>query len=264
MITTMVHQTLSVRRRSIAVWSLTLAVSVVMMLAIYPSFAKVDIAGLLASYPEGLLEAFGIESAEQMGSPKGFLNAELFSMILPLAIVFLPIGIVSHCISAAEDDHHLDNLLCTPVGRWHVVVATALAALVALVVALTTTLVLTLLAATALGIDLPFADIAGSCFALLPLATLFGSIGLLAAGAAPGRGRAAGVAGGLTAFAYVISLMTNFSEQFHKVRWATPFHYYSQWLTHGINWLELGLMLALATVFVALAAWLFERRDIAS
>lgn len=260
----LIRQTLRVRARSIAVWSIALSAGVVMMLAIFPSISQVDISQLLEAYPEGLMETFGIDSVEQFSTAIGYVNSELFSLLIPLAIVFLPIGIVNHCLPAAEEQHYLDNLLCTPVERWQVAIGAALASAIALVFALAVMVAASLAAAAIIGVELAFADIAQSCLSLLPLASLFGAVSLLVAGAGPGRGRTMGIAGGLMALAYIFSLMANFSDLFHQIRWVSPFYYYTNWLGDGIAWVEFAAMLTVAAGLTILGAILFERRDVAS
>lgn len=262
MIFTLVGQTLRIRRRSIVIWTLSLAVLTAMIVSIYPSISKIDFEQLLEQYPDELKQAFGIESADIYGTAIGYLNGELFSLIFPLAIVFLPIGVISHVLPAAEDQHFLESLLAAPVARWQVAVAGAIAAAVALGVMLAALTLLTFLMASVIGVDLGFTEIGSSCLSLWPLGSLFGAISLLVACAGPGRGRATGVAAGLLVVMYMMHVIAAFSGFFHDIRGLSAYHYYAGWLSDGIGWPSFAAMLLLAGALTALGALLFERRDI--
>lgn len=262
MIATLAGQTLRIRGRSIVLWTLSLAALAALMLSIFPSLSKIDFEQLLRQYPEELKQAFGIESADLYSTAIGYLNGELFGLIFPLAIVFLPIGVVSHVLPAAEDQHFLESLLAAPVARWQVVVAGALAAAAALGAVLVALTLITMLVATVIGVDLTFAEIGASCLSLWPLGSLFGAVSLLVACAGPGRGRATGIAAGLLVLMYMMHVIAAFSGFFHDIRGLSAYHYYADWLSDGINWPSFAAMLLLAGALTALGALLFERRDI--
>lgn len=264
MVAIMVGHVMRVRARSLAVWSASLSAGVVLMIAIFPSISRVDFSKLLEAYPKELLDAFGIESAEQYSTAIGYINGELFSLLFPFAIVFLPVGVISHLLPAAEEKHYLDNLLCTPIARWQLVASASVGAALSLAIALLTMFVVSLVSAKLIDVELGAADIGNSCASLWPLASLFGAVGVLMAGAGPGRGRATGTAAGLLVSTYLISVVANFSEFFHDIRWISPFFYYSDWLKDGIDWTQFVGMLVIAAALTALGAALFERRDIAS
>lgn len=264
MIATLVGQALRIRLRSIAIWSLSLCALTLVMLAVYPSMSKIDMGKLLEQYPEGMLEAFGIESIDQYNTPMGFLNAELFSMLIPLAIVFLPLGIVNQRLPAAEERTYLDHLLCTPVARRQVVASAAITGAIALACVIGSLFVATLVASEALDIDLGAADLARSCLALWPLASFFASAGVLVAGATAGRGRTLGAGGGLMVAMYLLPVVAAFSEPFEQIQKFSVFRYYNEWLQSGIDWSQYLLVLAACAVLTAIGGVLFERRDIAS
>lgn len=262
MIYTLAGQALRVRRRSILVWSVSLAVLTALIVSIYPSISEIDFEELLEQYPKELREAFGIESADIYSTAIGYVNGELFSLIFPLAIVFLPIGVISHMLPAAEEQHYLESLLAAPIARWQVVVAAALAAAAALGAVLVALTLITVLFAAAIGVDLAFTEIGASCLSLWPLGSLFGAVSLVVACAGPGRGRATGIAAGLLVLMYMMHVMAAFSSFFHGLRGLSAYHYYADWLSDGIGWPSFAAMLLLAAALTALGALLFERRDI--
>lgn len=264
MIAQLATGTLRTRMRSILIWSASLSALTVMMVAIFPSIGKVDFEQLLEQYPKGMKEAFGIESAAQFNTPMGYLNSELFSLMIPLAIAFLPLGVINQCLPAAEERHFLDNLLCTPVARWQVLVAAAAAGAAALGAVLVAIWAVTLLAAELIDVDLGAADMARSCVSLWPLASFVASIGALVAGAGPGRGRTLGVAGGVLVLMYMLPVIAAFDSSFDQIQRISVFYYYNDWLQAGLDWSQAFWILVAACALTAIGAALFERRDIAS
>ena len=145
-ITVMIGQTLLVRRNSLIAWSLSLSALVVMYTAMFPSIEKIDIEALLEQYPKELLRAFGFEeSTVQLDTAIGFLNTELFGFMLPLAIVFLPVGVIVHMTSKAEERGYLDALLAAPIARWQLIVAASIAATISLAVPVVAMIVVSLI-----------------------------------------------------------------------------------------------------------------------
>ena len=264
MVTALAGQTLRMRGRSNLIWAAALLVWAVVIVAVYPSIANVNYAELFKAYPKELMQAFGIEDAAQYGTPIGYLNGELFSLVFPAAIVFLPLGVVNHCLPASEERHFLDNLLCTPVARWQVVAGAAAAAAASLAIVLVLLWAGTIVAAELIGVNLGYANYARSCLALFPLASLIASFGVLTAGARGGRGATLGLAGGVLVVMYMLPVLAAFSTAFEQVQKLSIFYYYGDWLSHGIVWSEFAIVLAVSAGLSASGAWLFDRRDIAS
>ena len=94
-ISTLIGQTLRLRRMSLLAWSLSLAGLIVTYVAMFPSVEGIDFEAILEQYPKELLRAFGFDDTiTQLSTAIGFINTELFGFMLPLAIVFLP-GLVT-------------------------------------------------------------------------------------------------------------------------------------------------------------------------
>lgn len=264
MIAVIVAQTLRMRTRTNLIWAFSLLVWAVIIVAIFPTIEKVDYSQLLENYPQEVLDALGIQDTASFSTPIGYMNAELFSLVFPWAIVFLPLGIVNHCLPASEERHFLDNLVCAPVARWQVVASASIAAAASLAGVLVLLWIGTMISAELIGVNLGYVDMATSCAALFPLASLIAAVGVFVAGARGGRGATLGVAGAVLVVMYMAPIVASFVESMSGLKWFSVFHYYNDWLNNGIEWIEFGSVLALAAVLTAAGAWLFERRDLAS
>jgi ABC-2 type transport system permease protein len=84
-----------------------------LIVAIYPSIDD-SLTKLTESYPRGLKEAFGIE---QLDTVEAYLDAEMFSLIVPLTIAFFAVRSISREISVAEERGYLDTTLAAPLSR---------------------------------------------------------------------------------------------------------------------------------------------------
>jgi ABC-2 type transport system permease protein len=101
------------RRRSVLAWGAALGALGAFMAAIYPSIQS-TIESVAKDYPAGLKEAFGVQA---MSTVEGYVHAEMFSLIVPLAIGYLAIRGMASAIADAEEPGHLDTVLTLPISR---------------------------------------------------------------------------------------------------------------------------------------------------
>lgn len=259
----MVAQTLRSRRMTLLGWSISLALLVIIYIAMFPTIKQIDMEALLEQYPKELLRAFGFEeSVSSLSTAIGFLNTELFGFMLPLAIVFLPVGVIVRMTSRAEERRYLEPLLSTPLARSGLIAAAAITATAAMAVPLLVVVVTALAAAAAAGVDLTLAEIGGSALSLLPMGALAGGIAVLVVGATRRHGVATAVAVGLIVVMYLMNVLAGLITFFSDIKGVSLFHYYGDWINHGIDWLPFMAWLIVAALLTVAGALLYERRDI--
>lgn len=254
---------LRVRRGALTGWVVSLTLTMFAFMAMYPSIAKMDFEKVAEQYPEGLLKAFGIESITQLGTPSGFLDMELFGAIMPLALIFLPIGMVAHLIAANEERGYMVPLLALPISRRSVMAGAAASALVAMLLAILTIIASAMLASVVVGAGLKLSDISESAMASLPLGALGAGIAAVVSGLTARRGLATGIASSVLFGMYLMQVLANFSGPFHDIRTLSVFHHYSNWINDGIAWPAFATILAIAAVLMVVGGGLFARRDVA-
>jgi len=257
-------QALRVRRFSLIAWTASISLLFIAYAAMFPSVRKVDFEQVFAQYPKELLKAFGVESLAQINTLMGFLKTELFGFMLPLAIVFLPIGVIVNTTSRAEERGYLNALFSTSVARWELVVAAAVAATVALLVPVVAIIAITLLTAQIVGASIGFSALAEACLSLLPLGAFIGSIAIVVIGLTRRHGMATAVAGGTLVVMYLMQVLASFLKFFDDVKGFSAFHYYIDWVNHGMDWLQWLAMFVVAGALTLIGALLFERRDVGS
>lgn len=264
MLTSVFLKTLRDLRRSTIGWAIGLAVLVAVMASIWPSMRDMpDLEDFLANYPEAMRELFNIEA---ITTGAGYLNAELFSILLPALFIVHGIGRGARLVAGEEEAGTLEALVVTPVTRLRLLLEKA-AALGVAVVALGVALFLaTWASGVAFDMQLPVGDIAVGSLAMVLLGLEHGWLALAVGAASGRRGLALGVASTVAVAGYVLYVLGLFVEAMEPWQPLSPFH---QALDAGplggggvpvvFAWMALA-----AVVFVGAAVPLFDRRDIAA
>jgi len=251
------------QRRALIGWGIGIVLLVLLEAALWPSVRDMpDLEQFVAGYPEAMRKLFNLED---FATGTGFLNAELFSTVLPVLFIIFAVGRGARMLAGEEEAGTLDVLLVTPVSPVRLVVqlaaslATATAALGALVY------VGLLATSPAFGLGIDAADLAAATLAMVLLGIEFGWLAL-AVGAATGRrGVAIGVASTAAVGAYLLYLAGELVGAVEPWQPLSPFH---QALTGGP--LGAGLraaylwMAAAAIAFLAVATPILDRRDVAA
>ena len=92
---------------------------------------------LMESYPPELKDAFNIR---ELTTVEAYIDAEMLSFIIPLALAFLAVRVIVRLVAGAEERGYLDIVLTAPIAR-RVLVAGAVvvaAIVVAVVLAVVT------------------------------------------------------------------------------------------------------------------------------
>ncbi|MCC7075619.1 MAG: ABC transporter permease subunit [Acidimicrobiia bacterium] len=249
--------------RSFTGWSIGIVVLVVLMVALWPSVRDMpDLETFLANYPEGVKELFGIEA---FGTGAGYLNAELFSLMLPAVFLVYSIGRGARLVAGDEQNGTLEVVLSTPVSRVRVLLETA-GALVASVAALGGVLLIAALGGdlvTDMHVGVP--ALATGTLAMVLLGWEHGLLAL-AVGAATGRrGLAVGVAAGFALLSYILYVAATLVSSLSTWGPISPFHQalhsgpVGAGVPVGYVWMFLG-----GAVFLGASLPMFGRRDIAT
>jgi beta-exotoxin I transport system permease protein len=248
------------RRRSVWAWGLPLGLMSAFIVAIFPSVED-SLSKAVQGYPQGLKEAFGIG---QLSNVEQYLQAEMLSLIVPLALGYLAVRAIASGLTGAAESGRLDVLLSAPVSRRRLVLAGFLATALELAAVLALTGALTGLGSVLAGAGLD-ADAALAGFAnVWPLALLFAGFGTIAAGFSLRTSVVTGSVAGVLVAMYVLDLVGKLDPDLSGVRYLSVFKYYGNAIEDGIDPLAFAAVTAAACLAAALGAWLFERRDLAA
>lgn len=255
----LVRSQLDERRRSLLAWGLPLGLMSALVVAIYPSVEDA-LATAIREYPPALKEAFGIG---ELSTVEQYLEAEMLSLIVPLAAGYLAVRSVASGLSGAAESGRLDVLLSAPLSRRRLVAsgfaATAVELASVLAVALALTLAGSLLAGAGLSVGSSLAGFAN----VWPLALLFAGLGVVVTGWSLRTSVVTGSVAGVLVAMYVADLVGRLDPGLDWIRYASVFRYYGRAIEDGVDPLAFAGVTAVAVALAALGAALFERRDIA-
>lgn len=249
---------LSDRRRSLLAWGLPLGLWSAFIVAIYPSVED-GISKAVSDYPEALKEAFGIG---ELASVEQYLQAEMLSLIVPLAVGYLAVRAVASGLTGAAESGRLDALLTAPVARSRIVAASFLATAVELAIVLAITVALTMLGSLAVGAGLPLGPAIAGYANVWPLALVFAGLGIVATGFSLRTIVVTGAVAGVLVTMYVIDLVGRLDSDFDALRYVSVFKYYGNAIEDGVDGFAFIGVTVVAIALAAFGAWLFERRDL--
>lgn len=257
-------QALRDHRRGIVGWSVGVAVYAVMICAIWPTVR--DSPSLLAAmrdYPEALKEVFGGDAAG-FATAAGFLNAELFSMMVPLFLAVFAIGFAAGTTGGDEERGLVDLVLSHPVRRTRVVVEKVGALVVGLVVVTGVTAVALGVAGAMVDLGVPVGNVVAACAGAGLVGLVAGAFALCVGLAHGTRGAAIGAASVVLGLAYLLQILSGFVDGFHPFRWASPLYVADATVPLANGWpvARFLALVAVSALLVAVGAGRFVRRDL--
>ena len=255
-------KTLWERRHGLLFWSLGVGLLVVAVLSAWPSVHD-EYAKLVENYPQGLLAFLGVDKAG-LGSAAGYLQAELFGLMVPLMLVGYAIAAGSAAIAGEEERGTLDLLLAQPVSRTRVMLQKFAAVVTALAVLSTAFAAVLLVSTSVFNLKVGVVDELAATLSAFLLAVLFGALALAVGCATGHRTLAAGGASALGFAAYLLTSLAGLVSGLRRFRPLSPFWWYSgnNPLQHGLSPLHVSILVAVTAGAIGVAAVTFRRRDI--
>jgi ABC-2 type transport system permease protein len=249
------------QRRSLPFWASGLAFTIFLEAALWPSMSGMpSLEEYLQELPAGLREMFAMD---QMSTGSGFLNAELFSLVLPMMFLVFGINRGARMLAGEEEAGTLDLLLVTPLSATRLLLQEAAALVVSISLLGFAILLATVLGSNAFGLDISVASAAVGASAMILLGVEFGVLALVTGAVTGRRGIAVSVPAVVGMAAYLLYVAAVFVDELSRFRSVSPF---DQALNGGpispevpgsFGWLVVPSLLA---VLVALPVW--ARRDI--
>ncbi len=247
--------------RGLAAWSIGVVVTVGIMGAFWPSMRDMaHIEPFLEAYPEQMRELFNIDA---MTSGSGFLNVELFSIMLP--IIFLVFGIArgARLIAGEEEAGTLEVLASLSVPRIRILAEKAAVLVVAVAGLGFVTLLSTVLTSAVFDMGVGLSEATAATAAMAAMGIEFGLVALAVGAFAGTRGVALGVASALAFAAYLLYVAGVFVDWAETWRMLSPFHQALAGGPIGGGWrLAFLWMPAVGIVAMLGVAHRFDRRDL--
>jgi ABC-2 type transport system permease protein len=239
-------------------WGLPLGLMSAFIVAIYPSVEDA-LSKVTQDYPASLKEAFGIG---ELSNVEQYLQAEMLSLIVPLALGYLAVRAISSGLSGAAETGRLDVLLSAPVSRSRLVAAGLIATAIELAAVLTLTGLLTGVGSILSGAGLSLGPAVAGFASVWPLALVFAGLGVVATGWSLRTSVVTGSVAGVLVAMYVVDLIGRLDPDLSGIRYVSVFKYYGNAIEDGIDPLAFAGVTAAAVLLATIGAWLFERRDV--
>ncbi|HEX2682237.1 MAG TPA: ABC transporter permease subunit [Candidatus Dormibacteraeota bacterium] len=229
----------------------------------YPTFRgqTQTIAKLIATYPKGMLTAIGYTD---MTTFAGFMGTESLNLFWPIiALVFATLAGAALVAKEVEDGTS-EIWLSIPAARWRLLLGKMAALAIGLLGIVLACIAVLALSAAVVGATVSASGLAAMGVVMLAfLATVAAYSGLLSSLLST-RGVAAGISLGVTLVFYALWLVAGLADQWKQLKHVSIFTAYTPQKaleTGSVDWLSVGVLLAITAVCVLAALASFQRRD---
>ena len=252
------------RRRGLVGWALGIAGYVVLQTSFYPSVQNSQFQRAIARYPKELKAFFGGAQSFDFSTGRGYLDVELFSLVVPALVVIAAIAYGVTTIAGEQERGTLELLLANPLTR--TTDRPREGDRLGVTVALLTLVVFGVLVVMNPIVDLQLrlADLGAACLGAALVGFGFGALAMVIGAGSGSCAVAIGVPAAVFVASYLLVGLAGLVTWLEPFRIVSPLHHAT-----GTHPLANGLPV---TNFAVLAAWcvatvlatvaVFERRDL--
>jgi len=259
-------QTLRFARNGMLGYAVGLAATAYVTVLFFPAVeaGMADFERLLQSLPPELMGLFGMAGGIDLGTPAGYLFANLFAFFVPWVLILQAVYLGAHAVAGEEERHTLEQVMAQPISRVDFFLAKLGAVKFALAASAVSLFLGTWIGAVQVGMDLDPGKLAAACLSVWTLALLFGTVAL-AIGSAFGRpGLAVGLSTGLAGISYLWNALVPLAERLEGLADLSPFYHGVGYgpLEHGFRAAPLLILLGLGLLVAAYGLARFVQRDL--
>ena len=264
---TIARRLLGDRWRGVRGWALGTVASVATVVALWPSVrGNLDIERVVQDLPASVRVLIGSQPDIPLGSAAGYLQARLFSTILPILFLIYGIGLGAAAIGGAEEDGTLQLVVTAPVSRTRVAAERLGASLLLLVGLAGLGLLTTVLLGLPAGVfdEVSVSRVALATAAVTALAVLHATVAFTAGAVTGRRGTAIAVASSVAVGGYLLHAVAASAEVIRPLRAVSPWWWLldRNLLVQPPTVLALWLPILLSAILVVVAMLAFDRRDL--
>jgi ABC-2 type transport system permease protein len=252
------------RRRGLIGWALGIAAYVVLQTSFYPSVQSSDLQKAIDSYPKELKAFFGGAQSFNFSTGSGYLDVELFSLVVPALLTIAAIAFGVAAIAGEQERGTLDLLLANPVSRWRVIGEKAAAAGVTVGVLTTVVFVMLAIMNPLVDLDVDLVRLAITCLGAGLVAYGFAALAMLAGAATGSRTVAIAVPASLFVVAYLIVGLAGLVSWIEPLRQISPLYHAggTKPLDNGLPVVNYAMLAAWCGLTVLATGMVFVRRDL--
>jgi ABC-2 type transport system permease protein len=259
--TDVVRHDLHNRRRSTLWYALGMALYMLVVVALYPSFKHSSELNKLTHGNSPVAALFGANGT--LTSPGGWLNVNAYANFLPLIMLVLTIGYGASAIAGQNEDGTLGLLVMLPIPRDRIL-AQKIATMLLQALLLATTVAASVYIGRAFQLTIDPWHVATATLAVFALAIDLGLVALALGAATGSRSTAIAIASALAAISYLISSLAPVVAWIKPLRFASLFYWAvgNDQLTKGAGAACFAVLLAVAIAAAFAANYAFQRLDV--
>jgi ABC-2 type transport system permease protein len=251
------------QRRSLTYWGIGFGALTIITVLFYPAVSDAPELSELLEDNEAMVRMFA-GGFTDLTSPEGYLNSQLYALLVPILFLIFAIAQGSGAIAGEEERGTLDILLSNPTTRLQVLLQ-KFAAMVTSILVLGLVLWATVLIGAAIvDMDLSVVRAAEVTASGALLGAVFGTLALALGSATGKRGRSTAVAGAVAVTAYFFNALVPLVDGVEKAAMVSPFYYYLEAdpLSNGLYPAHVAALAGMSIVLMVIAVFTFERRDL--
>lgn len=252
------------RRRGLTWWVVGLALYCCLMASFFPTVRDSEAFSVaLDEYPDAVKDLLGGQAAFDLSSGSGFLQVEVFSLMVPVLLSIVAIG-VGGSVARDEERGFLDLILANSISRARYLVERSFAMASMMVLLGSVVASVLFVAGTIVSFDVGLAPLALAVFGSCLLAMLAGSVALTAGAFTGRRSRAIGAGSGFLILSYLANAAGELVDGLAFLRSLSPYHWLvtRSALFDDVSVVGLVAGLVLVLLLVAMSVSVFERRDL--
>jgi ABC-2 type transport system permease protein len=257
-------KTLRDQRNSFMLWSIGISALMVFTILFYPSVAdSSELDDILNNMPEAFAKLFAGEVSD-FTSPEGYLNSQLFVLLMPLLFLFFSISYGSGAIAGEEERGTLDLLLSYPLKRSRVLLE-KFAAMVVIILAFGFVFWFSIaVSAVSIGMHISLWRVAEATLSGVCLGLVFGTLALTLGCSSHNRGFSIGATSALGVAAYFLNALAPVVNALEPLQKLSLFYYYigADPLSNGLDPVHVLVLLGLTVILLAVALLTFNRHDL--
>ncbi len=257
-------QTLLDRWKSIGLVTGLFFVFMAYYTTVYPSTVSLNMSESLGDILNSPAIKLLLGNLQVDNSFESYLSIKGLVFISWIATGFMA-WLAASCLSGEIDHKTIDLLLAQPVRRGRLVLARYAALALTSVVIITAALVGTIVSVKALNIETNILWLTCAMGYMAVLTMAFGAIALFVSASLSDNRKAALISLGIMIVMYFMETIGSVVDLLGGIRYLSIYHYarYNEVLmTHTASLVDLAVLLAISVVFVAMAVYVFRRRDI--
>ena len=250
---------LRLRRRSATGYAVGMALYTLIVVALYPSFKNSTSLDNLSGSTAAAL--FGV--TDKLTSPGGWLNGNIYGNFFPLIMLLLTIGYGAACLAGQDEDGTLALIATLPARRRAILLQKVLAMAVQAIL-LSAAVAVCVMAGHGFQLNIAAGNTVAISIAVVLMGLDFGLV-TMAVGALTGRrGTALGVASGLAAASYLLSMLATTITAIRPGRYLSLIYWSvgNDQISKGVSPGDFAVLLAVGLAALLAANAAFARADL--